>query len=61
KYCYVNSKGGKKKLVAALLAAPKQALDLLPQYSRIVATLDKAMKDIAPLLLNELKREFRYV
>lgn len=41
KFCYVNSKGARKKLVAALFNVPRQALDLLPMYARLVAILDK--------------------
>lgn len=41
KFCYVNSKSARKKLVAALFAVPRQALDLLPMYARLVAILDK--------------------
>lgn len=41
KFCYVNSKSARKKLVAALFNVPRQALDLLPMYARLVAILDK--------------------
>lgn len=41
KFCYVNSKSARKKLVTALFNVPRQALDLLPMYSRLVAILDK--------------------
>lgn len=41
KFCYVNSKSARKKLVAALFGVPRQALDLLPMYARLVAILDK--------------------
>eukprot|EP00752_Nemacystus_decipiens_P014194 g12623.t1 len=60
KFCYVNSKSARKKLVKALFNVPRQALDLLPMYARLVAILDKAMKTIAPVLLEELRSHFRY-
>ncbi|CAN0203100.1 unnamed protein product, partial [Ectocarpus fasciculatus] len=60
KFCYVNSKSARKKLVAALFNVPRQALDLLPMYARLVAILDQAMKTIAPLLIDELRSHFRY-
>lgn len=41
KFCYVNSKSARKKLVAALFNVPRQALDLLPMYARLVAILDQ--------------------
>ena len=37
----MNSNGARKKLVAALFNVPRQALDLLPMYARLVAILDK--------------------
>lgn len=40
-FCFVNSKGARKKLVMALFSVPRQALDLLPMYARLVAILDK--------------------
>lgn len=41
KFCFVNSKSARKKLVDALFNVPRQALDLLPMYARLVAILDK--------------------
>jgi regulator of nonsense transcripts 2 len=40
-FCHYNSKTARKRLIKALLALPRQSLDLLPQYARIIATLDK--------------------
>lgn len=37
----MNSKSARKKLVKALFNVPRQALDLLPMYARLVAILDK--------------------
>ncbi|KAH7445318.1 hypothetical protein KP509_01G002200 [Ceratopteris richardii] len=57
-FCYVNSKSNRKKLVRALFAVPRTSLELLPYYSRMVATLATCMKDIAPALLQLLEEEF---
>ena len=35
-------------------------LDLLPIYSRLVATLDPCAPDIAPEMIKQLKSEFRF-
>ena len=52
KFCQHNTKSGRKKLVRALFEAPRQALDLLPQYARLVATLDQVQLLLyVPLLL----------
>lgn len=61
KFCQLNSKAARRRLVRSLLAVPRQALDLLPQYSRLVATLDQVLKDIAPALVEELRSENRWL
>ncbi|KAK3289206.1 Regulator of nonsense transcripts upf2 [Cymbomonas tetramitiformis] len=57
-FCYLNSKGARKRLVRTLFAAPRNALELLPYYSRISATLAQYLKDIGPLLVSWLDEEF---
>ncbi|KAI5083055.1 hypothetical protein GOP47_0002798 [Adiantum capillus-veneris] len=57
-FCYVNSKSNRKKLVRALFGVPRTSLELLPYYSRMVATLATCMKDVAPALLQLLEEEF---
>lgn len=57
-FCYVNSKSNRKKLVRALFGVPRTSLELLPYYSRMVATLATCMKDVAPTLLQLLEEEF---
>ncbi len=44
KFCEMNSKSARKRLVTALYSVPRQALYLLPQYARIVATLNQVFK-----------------
>ena len=42
----------------ALFSCPRQALELLPMYARIAATLNVGtLKEIAPALTDELRRE----
>ncbi|KAG5175188.1 armadillo-type protein [Tribonema minus] len=61
KFCHHNSKSARRKLVRALFEAPRQSLDLLPQYARLVATLDQVLRDIAPALTDDLQGEFRWL
>ncbi|EPS68456.1 hypothetical protein M569_06311, partial [Genlisea aurea] len=57
-FCYLNSKSSRKKLVRALFNVPRTSLELLPYYSRMVATLSTCMKDISSVLLQLLEDEF---
>lgn len=57
-FCYLNSKSNRKKLVRALFSVPRTSLELLPYYSRMMATLSTCMKDVAPMLLQLLEDEF---
>jgi hypothetical protein len=45
-FCYVQSKGARRRLVRALREVPNGALQLLPYYSRIVATLSQVFPDV---------------
>eukprot|EP00897_Mesotaenium_endlicherianum_P004511 jgi/Mesen1/4088/ME000214S03269 len=60
-FCYLNSKGSRRKLVRALFGVPRTALELLPYYSRMVATLSLCIKDIAPHLVQMLEEEFHFL
>ncbi|PIN10169.1 hypothetical protein CDL12_17245 [Handroanthus impetiginosus] len=57
-FCYLNSKSNRKKLVRALFNVPRTSLELLPYYSRMVATLSTCMKDVSSMLLQLLEEEF---
>ncbi|KAM3567953.1 hypothetical protein VYU27_009913 [Nannochloropsis oceanica] len=57
---FLRHKRIQKRLLAILFSVPWQNLDLLPQYSRIVATLSPVLPDLGPSLVRELQREFRY-
>ncbi|XP_051911526.1 regulator of nonsense transcripts 2 [Hippocampus zosterae] len=56
----MNTKSNRRKLVRALFTVPRQRLDLLPFYSRLVATLHPCMSDMAEDLCSMLKGDFRF-
>ncbi|KAF6134866.1 hypothetical protein GIB67_002267 [Kingdonia uniflora] len=60
-FCYLNSKSNRKRLVRALFNVPRTSLELLPYYSRMVATLSTCMKDVSSMLMQSLEDEFNYL
>ncbi|XP_061662075.1 regulator of nonsense transcripts 2 isoform X2 [Syngnathoides biaculeatus] len=56
----MNTKSNRRKLVRALFTVPRQRLDLLPFYSRLVATLHPCMSDVPEDLCSMLKGDFRF-
>ena len=58
-FCFVNSKASRNRLVKAVQEVPKGRSDLLPCYSRLVATLGKYLPDISSGLVSYLDDEFR--
>nr|GEU67610.1 regulator of nonsense transcripts UPF2 [Tanacetum cinerariifolium] len=60
-FCYLNSKSSRKKLARALFNVPRTSLELLPYYSRMVATLATCMKDVPSMLLLLLEEEFNFL
>ncbi|CAA6669823.1 unnamed protein product [Spirodela intermedia] len=60
-FCYLNSKSNRKKLTRALFNVPRTSLELLPYYSRMVATLSTCMKDVPVMLLSMLEEEFNFL
>lgn len=60
-FCYLNSKANRKKLVRAVFNVPRTSLELLPYYSRMVATLSTCMKDVSSMLLAMLEEEFNFL
>ncbi|TVY44575.1 Regulator of nonsense transcripts [Lachnellula subtilissima] len=58
-FCFLNSKASRNRLVKAVQEIPKGRSDLLPSYSRLVATLGKYMPDIPKGLVDHLDQEFR--
>ncbi|KAL6011591.1 Regulator of nonsense transcripts upf2 [Asimina triloba] len=60
-FCYLNSKANRKKLVRTLFNVPRTSLELLPYYSRMVATLSTCMRDVSSMLLQMLEEEFNFL
>ena len=58
-FCFLNSKASRNRLIKAVQEVPKGRSDLLPSYSRLVATLGKYMPDISQGLVSYLDDEFR--
>jgi regulator of nonsense transcripts 2 len=58
-FCFLNSKASRNRLVKAVQEIPKGRSDLLPSYSRLVATLGKYMPDVTKGLVDHLDQEFR--
>lgn len=58
-FCFLNSKASRNRLAKAVQDVPKGRSDLLPLYSRLVATLGKYMPDVTQGLVSYLDEEFR--
>ena len=58
-FCFLNSKASRNRLLKAVQEVPKGRSDLLPSYSRLVATLSRYMPDISHGLVSYLDEEFR--
>jgi regulator of nonsense transcripts 2 len=58
-FCFLNSKASRNRLIKSVSDVPKGRLDLLPLYSRLVATLGQYLPDIPQGLIMYLDEEFR--
>lgn len=58
-FCFLNSKASRNRLGRTLQDVPKGRSDLLPFYSRLIATLGKYMPDIIHGVVSYLDDEFR--
>ncbi|KAI2467122.1 ARM repeat-containing protein [Annulohypoxylon bovei var. microspora] len=58
-FCYLNSKASRNRLIKALTEVPKGRTDLLPFWSRLVATLGRYMPDVPKSVVDYLDAEFR--
>lgn len=58
-FCFLNSKASRNRLIKALTEVPKGRSDLLPCWSRLVATLGRYMPDVPKGLVEYLDAEFR--
>ena len=58
-FAFLNSKASRNRLIKAVQEIPKGRSDLLPMYSRLVATLGKYLGDVPSALVTHLDEEFR--
>lgn len=58
-FCFLNSKASRNRLGKALQDVPRGRSDLLPFYSRLIATLGKYMPDIIHGIVTYLEEEFK--
>ncbi|KAL8816116.1 MAG: hypothetical protein Q9223_004822 [Gallowayella weberi] len=58
-FCFLNSKASRNRLAKTLQDIPKGRSDLLPIYSRLVATLGRYLPDVSHGLVSHLDDEFR--
>ncbi|KAH7035464.1 armadillo-type protein [Microdochium trichocladiopsis] len=58
-FCFLNSKASRNRLIKALTEVPKGRTDLLPLWSRLVATLGQYMPDVPKGVVEYLDAEFR--
>ncbi|XP_062522892.1 regulator of nonsense transcripts 2-like [Corticium candelabrum] len=57
----LNTKSNRKKLVKALLGVDRNRLDLLPFYSRLVATLNACLPDVGPELVEAVTKQMKWL
>ncbi|KAF9209638.1 hypothetical protein BGZ59_010023, partial [Podila verticillata] len=58
-FCYLNSKLSRNRLIKTLVQVPRDRHDLLPYYSRMIATFQPFYPDVSEEVLRALEREFR--
>ncbi|KAH8680625.1 nonsense-mediated mRNA decay factor [Xylariales sp. PMI_506] len=58
-FCFLNSKASRNRLIKGLTEVPKGRTDLLPFWSRLVATLGQYMPDVPKGVVEYLDAEFR--
>ncbi|KAF9426064.1 hypothetical protein BGZ94_006975 [Podila epigama] len=58
-FCYLSSKPSRNRLIKTLVQVPRDRHDLLPYYSRMIATFKPFYPDVAEEVLKALEREFR--
>ncbi|KAH8074200.1 ARM repeat-containing protein [Cristinia sonorae] len=60
-FAFLNSKAARKRLIKFMSQTPKNRIDLLPHYSRLIAILSKYLPDIGTEIVSILDEEFRYL
>ncbi|KAK6343554.1 hypothetical protein TWF730_011144 [Orbilia blumenaviensis] len=59
-FCFLNSKASRNRLIKVLEDIPRGRSDLLPYYSRLIASLAKAgLTDVSTAMVTYLDKEFR--
>ncbi|KAK6507741.1 hypothetical protein TWF481_006163 [Arthrobotrys musiformis] len=59
-FCFLNSKASRNRLIKVLEDIPRGRSDLLPYYSRLIASLSKAgLTDVSSAMVTYLDKEFR--
>ncbi|KAK5156161.1 mRNA decay protein [Recurvomyces mirabilis] len=58
-FCFLNSKASRNRLLKSTEEIPKGRTDLLPLYSRLIATLGRYLTDVPQAIISYLDDEFR--
>ena len=58
-FCRLNSKASRNRMIKSIRVIPKNRLDLIPYFARLIATLARYMPDIAQGVIAWLAAEFR--
>jgi regulator of nonsense transcripts 2 len=56
-FIFLNSKASRNRLIKKLVDVPRNRQDILPYYSRLVATLSRYIPDIGKTLVDEVEPE----
>ena len=57
-FCYVNSKASRKKLASSMMKIPRNRMELIPNYARVVTTLNRIYGDVGDPIVESLFSDF---
>jgi len=57
-FCYSNSKAARKKLIQSMVKIPRGRIELIPNYGRIIACLNKIFGDIGGPVVDSVFSDF---
>lgn len=57
-FCYISTKNARKRLIQSLIRIPRSRSELTVTYARIIASLSRIYPDIAPAVLDALRKDF---
>lgn len=60
-FCYLNSKGARRRLAKELLSCPRSELQLLPYYARVATTLGNVLRDVGAAVVAGVEEEFAFL